>query len=246
MESDSTANVDISKFLPPDTSKKTKCFVRRECSGFLLRMLEEGVHADVTVTAKGGSVKAHHCVLSCVSPVFSAMFRRDMKEQITASVDIPDMTIDALQLFLLVLYTVNEDGTSQNGMHRYFIAAIDKHFIEFHDAVREYQVEGSLQYFLEYALLRNLSPKNCWYLYEYAQLSESPISDCLEELCFCYIMWNYLDVIRCTETLEKMKRDPDHLHDLLVQAMTAEKRKAAIQWFDKKKLIWEEWEANQE
>ena len=46
------------------------------------KMLQEGVHVDVTLNAgDGGTAKAHRCILATRSPVFEAMFRSKQHEE---------------------------------------------------------------------------------------------------------------------------------------------------------------------
>lgn len=157
-----SVNVDSSKFLPAGVK------LRESCSDpVLLKMLEEGVLADVTLTAKGGAVKAHRSVLACVSPVFYSMFHYNMKETLSSSVDIVDMSIDVLQLFLLLLYTTNEEDIRPQRMH--FNDAIGTYFFDIIEAAHKYQVGRRLGCVLRSALLENLKPENCWHYLKCSQ-----------------------------------------------------------------------------
>lgn len=226
MESGASLNVDISKFMGQDMEADMEEIVsnlgceRASNYHFLLKMLEEGLHSDIKLTAQGGSVKGHRCVLSAISPVFRAMFEHDMKEQLTLTVDIPDMTIEALQLFLLVLYTTNEvtcgtDPCYPSAIPWLFTAGIDKHFDVLFKAILKYQVEmvrlGTL---LEAALQRNLTPDNCWGYY--AILVEGQ-NRSIFGIVHTYIVSNFHEVLHSAEFLSEMRRYPDRVFSILVQ-----------------------------
>jgi len=195
-------------------------------------MLEEGLHADITLIAQGGSVKAHRGVLASVSPVFRAMFQHHMKEQRTFIVDIPDMTVDALRLFLLVLYTTNEYTSIGNRavpMPQLFSAAIDKHFSEFWEAIHKYQVVGRrLRHLLLSALVRNLTVENCWYYYDQSLLVDGQ-NGAFSTVCHNYILCNYKKVIALGSFLVEMRRNPERVQGFMILAMTEGARKAALE-----------------
>lgn len=77
-----TMNFDISKFLAnglsSDILKKVRNKIEAKCSDtILLTMFEEGLHADIMLKPKGGSMQAHCNVLANVSPVFYTMFKHN-------------------------------------------------------------------------------------------------------------------------------------------------------------------------
>ncbi|KAG0565464.1 hypothetical protein KC19_8G192400 [Ceratodon purpureus] len=217
-------NVDVTKFFGDDMEKNVSILKMERQSNelVLFKMLEEGLNADITLRAQGGSVKAHRCVLSAVSPVFRAMFQHDMKEQLSSIVDIPDMTIEGLKLFLLVLYTINEriiveateyEETEPESLPWLFRAGIDKYFDEFIRALLKYQAfRRRLRCLLEAALCRNLTPSNCWEYYDIAlQFNDEYISLSVND----YIVDNFRDVLGSTEFLSEMRRNPDRVYSIL-------------------------------
>ena len=66
-------------------------------------------NADVTLNVKGKVLSAHKAILGARSPVFAAMFQNDMKEKKTGEVNIPDCDFDAFNVFLLFLYSGEQD-----------------------------------------------------------------------------------------------------------------------------------------
>lgn len=198
----------------------------------------ESVHADLTFEAEVGSVKAHRSVLASMSPVFAAMFRHDMKEQLTSTVQISDMTIDSLRLFLLVLYTTN--SSFDLGIPE-LKGAIDKNFEEFHRAVMKYELERHIQTLHNCALLRNLNPKNCWVYYcEVLACRKFSAS----HTCLIYIFENYVEVIRSESFLLALQSDPLEVGDVIRLAENKRYCKRtvdediAIYMFLIKKILW--------
>ncbi|KAL6214988.1 hypothetical protein ACLB2K_014420 [Fragaria x ananassa] len=61
----------------------------------LSRMFQEGIHADVTINTAEGSLKAHKAILSANSPVFRSMFSHDLKETVSSTIDIEDMSLES-------------------------------------------------------------------------------------------------------------------------------------------------------
>jgi len=229
MESENSTNVDIFKFMSQKAQslREERDELDRGCADHaLLKMLEEGLHADITLVAQGGSVKAHRCVLVSVSPVFSAMLQHNMKKQLTSTVDIPDMTIDGLQLFLLVLYTTNECDRIQlddgEPMEELISSAIDNHFAEFFGAVHKYRVENRLKRVLLHALDRNLTPDNCWdYFNGSSQVVSS--SPAVHYRCRRYILNNCDDVVQSKSFLKEMRCNPKQVHTILKMAIKRQK-----------------------
>lgn len=218
------SNIDVSKFLSPDKLTSARISIEEKCSDpMLLRMLEDGLHADITLTAQGGTVKAHRSVLASVSPVFHAMFQHDMKEHLTSSVDISDMSIDSLRLFLLLLYITNDRTSAMPELN----SAVDKHFVPFHEAYHKYQVLHRLKPVYEEALGRNLTPENCWEYYRYHQSLDSELEkgefgavnvSAGVSICSKYMLENYVSVINCDSFLLEMGRNPKQVHKFLKRA----------------------------
>lgn len=67
-------------------------------------MLEEGIHADVTIKTSGGFLKAHKAVLASSSPVFSSMFEHDLREKKSSTIEIEDMSLEACSALLNFIY----------------------------------------------------------------------------------------------------------------------------------------------
>ncbi|XP_042032903.1 BTB/POZ domain-containing protein At1g21780-like isoform X2 [Salvia splendens] len=70
----------------------------------LCRMLEEEIHADVTINSSDGSLRAHRAILAASSPVFMSMFEHDLNEKESSTIDIEDMTSESCMALLTYLY----------------------------------------------------------------------------------------------------------------------------------------------
>lgn len=70
----------------------------------LSRMLDESIHADVTINTADGSVQAHKAILSATSPVFHSMFLHDLREKESSMIDIEDMSTESCKALLSYLY----------------------------------------------------------------------------------------------------------------------------------------------
>ncbi|KAF8405713.1 hypothetical protein HHK36_007790 [Tetracentron sinense] len=70
----------------------------------LSRMLDEAIHADVTINTADGTLRAHKAVLSASSAVFQSMFLHDLKEKESSTIEIEDMTLESCMALLSYLY----------------------------------------------------------------------------------------------------------------------------------------------
>ncbi|GBM11966.1 Speckle-type POZ protein B [Araneus ventricosus] len=83
---------------------------------------------DVTLKTKTSLFPAHKIILSASSPVFNEIFSSDMKENDSDSVNIQDLSDDAVSGMLLYMYTGHvEDLSWENASHLY--VAADKYAI---------------------------------------------------------------------------------------------------------------------
>ncbi|KAJ9167100.1 hypothetical protein P3X46_021776 [Hevea brasiliensis] len=70
----------------------------------LSRMLDEAIHADVTIHTADGTLRAHKAILAASSPVFQSMFHHDFKEKESSTINIEDMSTESCMAFLSYLY----------------------------------------------------------------------------------------------------------------------------------------------
>eukprot|EP00249_Psilotum_nudum_P009144 c21736_g1_i1 orf=449-1435(-) len=70
----------------------------------LNRMLDDGIHTDVTIHTRTGSIGAHRAVLAARSPVFESMFMHDLREKVSSTISIEDISLDAFQALLRFIY----------------------------------------------------------------------------------------------------------------------------------------------
>ncbi|XP_044510838.1 BTB/POZ domain-containing protein At1g21780-like [Mangifera indica] len=76
----------------------------------LSRMLEEAIHADVTIHAADGTLRAHKAVLAASSPVFQSMFHHNLKEKESSIIKIEDMSVESCMALLSYLYGTIKQG----------------------------------------------------------------------------------------------------------------------------------------
>ncbi|KAK3034766.1 hypothetical protein RJ639_032279 [Escallonia herrerae] len=70
----------------------------------LSRMLDESIHADVTINTADGMLRAHKAILSASSPVFHSMFQHSLKEKESSTINIEDMSVESCMALLSYLY----------------------------------------------------------------------------------------------------------------------------------------------
>ncbi|KAH7567919.1 hypothetical protein ACOSP7_009810 [Xanthoceras sorbifolium] len=76
----------------------------------LSHMLNEHIHADVTIHTADGTLKAHKALLSASSPVFRSMFLHDLREKESSTIYIEDMSQESCMTLLSYLYgTINQE-----------------------------------------------------------------------------------------------------------------------------------------
>ncbi|KAJ8460966.1 hypothetical protein OPV22_033892 [Ensete ventricosum] len=94
----------------------------------LSRMLEEGIHADVTIKTSNGLLKAHKAVLAASSPVFESMFLHNLREKESSTIVVEDMSLEACSALLNYMYGTIE--LDQFWKHRLaLLGAADKYDI---------------------------------------------------------------------------------------------------------------------
>lgn len=113
------------------------------------KLLETGLDHDVEMNCGGHCAQAHKIVLSARSDVFKAMFRSNMLELKTGTVEIQDMDVNSFRYFIRYLYTDALPGMSFD-MAKTLYEAGDKY------AVRSLSLRCS-QY-----LQDNLTPENAY------------------------------------------------------------------------------------
>lgn len=67
-------------------------------------MLDEAIHADVSVNTSEGTLRAHKAILAASSPVFSSMFVHNLREKESSTIDIEDMSQESCIALLSYLY----------------------------------------------------------------------------------------------------------------------------------------------
>lgn len=87
-----------------------------------LKLVNSGEYSDVFLKCDDKVFSAHRAILATRSPVFSAMFRSDMKEAREQCVEIRDIKPDVLEKLLCYVYTGNVDLPKES-VHEVYRAA---------------------------------------------------------------------------------------------------------------------------
>ncbi|XP_061361881.1 BTB/POZ domain-containing protein At1g21780 [Gastrolobium bilobum] len=113
----------------------------------LARMLDEAIHADLTIITADGTLRAHKAVLSASSPVFQSMFHHNLKEKKSSTIHIEDMSLESCMALLSYLYgTIKQEDFC-------------KHRLALLGAANKYDI-GGLKDFCEESLLEDLNLVN--------------------------------------------------------------------------------------
>ncbi|KAL2339756.1 hypothetical protein Fmac_007696 [Flemingia macrophylla] len=113
----------------------------------LSRMIEEAIHADLTIITADGTVKAHKAVLSASSPVFQSMFHHNLKEKESSTIHIQDMSLESCKALLSYIYgTIKQED-------------FWKHRLALLGAANKYDL-GSLKDICEESLMEDLHSGN--------------------------------------------------------------------------------------
>ncbi|GIY78586.1 hypothetical protein CEXT_356221 [Caerostris extrusa] len=92
------------------------------------QLLREKASCDVTLRVGSAEFPSHKTILDARSPVFKAMFTRDMQETARNAVDISDLDADTVKRMLLYVYTDTLDHPDGDSVEKLYFAA-DKYEI---------------------------------------------------------------------------------------------------------------------
>ncbi|KAI9106769.1 hypothetical protein K1719_022297 [Acacia pycnantha] len=113
----------------------------------LSRMLDEGIHADLTINTAEGTLRAHKAILSASSPVFQSMFHHNLKEKESSTIHIEDISLESCTALLRYLYgTIKQED-------------FWKHRLALLGAANKYDITG-LKDTCEESLLEDLNSGN--------------------------------------------------------------------------------------
>jgi len=110
-------------------------------------MLDEAIHADLTIITADGSLRAHKAVLSSSSPVFRSMFHHNLKEKESSTIHVEDMSLESCTALISFLYgTIKQQD-------------FWKHRLALLGAANKYDIDG-LKDICEESLLEDLNSRN--------------------------------------------------------------------------------------
>ncbi|CAL1283644.1 unnamed protein product [Larinioides sclopetarius] len=97
--------------------------LNRELADDLSTLLQNRLHADVTLNVDGEEFQAHRAILAARSPVFAKMFEHDTLEKSDNRIVIEDISGDAMKQLLRYLYTGDTEELSTQEFVSLFVAA---------------------------------------------------------------------------------------------------------------------------
>ncbi|XP_057318588.1 speckle-type POZ protein B-like [Microplitis mediator] len=155
---------------------------QRKITDDLKELYESKTNSNVIFVVGNEKFKAHKFILSTRSPVFSAMFTHELKENRNSEVDIPDIDPEIFNKMLEFIYTdeinnLDEDAES-------LLESADK-----------YQLLN-LKSLCEESLSKSVSIDNAIELMILADLHNA---DTLLEFIFEFIIRNFKDVVKTSE-----------------------------------------------
>ncbi|KAE9603938.1 hypothetical protein Lal_00002244 [Lupinus albus] len=126
---------------------KLQSIAEQSTLGCLSRMLDEAIHADLTIITADGNLRAHKAILSASSPVFQSMCHHDPNKKESSTIHIKDMSPESCMALLSYLY-----GTIK-------LEDFWKHRLTLLGAANKYDI-GSLKDVCEESLIEDLNSGN--------------------------------------------------------------------------------------
>ncbi|CAL1292790.1 unnamed protein product [Larinioides sclopetarius] len=126
---------DLHPFPNDTTENWQKCISHKNISNCPCALITDltSLHndqstCDMKLQTKSNTFPVHTLILSARSPVFKAMFSKDMKEKFNGCVDVSDLEDETVRRFLLYLYSDQLEDLRWSDAFQLFIAA-DKYAI---------------------------------------------------------------------------------------------------------------------
>ncbi|GLT47119.1 hypothetical protein SLA2020_208360 [Shorea laevis] len=154
-----------------------QCLSTQSTLRCLARMLDEGIHTDVTINTAEGTLKAHKAILSASSRVFQSMFHHNLKEKELSTICIEDMSMESCMALLSYLYgTIKQEDFWKHRLA--LLGAANKYdIVDLKDACEESLLEdinsGNVLERLQEAWLYQLNKlkKGCLtYLFDFGKI----------------------------------------------------------------------------
>ncbi|GFU37434.1 speckle-type POZ protein [Nephila pilipes] len=201
-ESEGSSIINASEFHSLKNLSEDIMILLHEASSFF---------ADVVLKCESFSVPAHKCILSARSPVFSAMFKTDMRESRENSVDIDDINISVLRIMLVYIYTGDTDGLAMSNAYDLLFAA-DKYQLT--------RLKNTCSVFLA----NNANDENILNLFIFGHLHDHD----LKNFAVKFISYE-VETFSVLENSEEFKRlrkeEPDLVIELLISVIKAREEK---------------------
>ncbi|XP_051173208.1 speckle-type POZ protein-like [Leptopilina boulardi] len=168
---------------------------------------------DVTLKVENKEFTAHKMILSLRSPVFAAMFKSKMNEELTSIVEIKDMKSKIFQKMLRFIYTDKVKNLKESAVQLY-------------NAADKYELE-KLKRMCINSLYRNLSLKTVIETLKFAK--QYSIFD-LEQSCLKYLVLNIETLKDTPEFEELINVNPGYSMEIIEMKRTINCKKQDIQF----------------
>ena len=154
-------------------------------------LFESSVHSDVVLKCGNRTFSCHKAILSSRSPVFDAMFRHSMQENLHSEVEIEDLEADTVQLMLKNIYSGHLEPNSST---KELLSAADK-----------YQLT-QLKTACELSLSRSIHVSNC---IELLILADVHTADTLKTAALSFIVTNLQKIISNPNWQDELSPHPN-------------------------------------
>lgn len=161
-------------------------------------LLHEEDLKDVVFKIDDEEFTAHKIILASRSPVFAAMFKNKMNEELTSVVEIDDIKSNILQQMLNFIYTDQVEDLEESAFELIYVA-------------EKYQLEN-LKSMCINSLNDNMSINSVLKTLEIAELYSV---DLLKSECLQFMYENKFDIFRSNDFQELIKLRPNLLLDIL-------------------------------
>ncbi|GFR24734.1 speckle-type POZ protein A [Trichonephila clavata] len=185
----------------------------KDLSKDLLHLFNEASasFADVVLKCESFTVPVHKNILAARSPVFSAMFKNDMRESQEKTVDISDIGISVLRVMLVYIYTGNTEDINMSNAQDLLYAA------------EKYQLMRLKKVCAEY-LKSNASDQNVLNLLVLGDLHDQDLRDFAVNF-ICYKVAEF-SVLENTEEWKRLQTEkPSLAMEILISLVKAREKK---------------------
>ncbi|XP_043479841.1 speckle-type POZ protein-like [Leptopilina heterotoma] len=214
---------EFTVFVPNTNAMQTPLIAIEKCNGLMesnKKFLDNEEFKDVTFNVEDKKFTAHKIILASRSPVFAAMFKNKMKEELTSVAEINDIKPEIFQQMLNFIYTDRVENLEESA-------------VELIDVAEKYQLEN-LKSMCINSLNDNLSLTTVSKTLGAAQLYSIEL---LKNKCFYFISERKYDILETKEFQELIKEHPK----LSIDILKIEKKVNPVEEEEEEKIFFNNW-----